>query len=140
MHNVMRNQYQQHKRQCWYLFFGGVTTMVNLISYWLLLLLDVNVQIAVIIAWIVTAVVAYITNRMWVFTSTNQGVKAVAKEIGRFFSGRIATLFVEMLIIWYGVQYLHENPLLWKIIENIVVVILNYFISQRLVFKAKSKG
>lgn len=50
---------------------------------------------------------------------------------------RLATLVVEMVIIWFGVQLLNQDPIVWKIIDNIVVIILNYIISKLIVFKIR---
>ncbi|WP_260355566.1 GtrA family protein [Leuconostoc suionicum] len=43
-----------------------------------------------------------------------------------------------MIIIWFGVQLLRQNPLIWKLIDNVVVVIFNYIISKLFVFKHKT--
>ena len=70
-----------------YLIFGALTTLINLIVYYILTntILDPNItielQIANIIAWIIAVLFAYITNKLYVFNSTE---KKVTKEIINF--------------------------------------------------------
>ena len=61
-----------------YLIVGGLTTMVSLITYYLLVytILDPNIgielQIANIVSWIFSVTFAYFTNRKYVFKSKNK--------------------------------------------------------------------
>nr|WP_252892902.1 GtrA family protein [Lentilactobacillus otakiensis] len=38
-------------------------------------------------------------------------------------------------MLWIGITLMHQNQILVKILENIVVIILNYFWSKWAVFK-----
>jgi len=49
---------------------------------------------------------------------------------------RLATLILEMVIIWFGVQLLKQNSIVWKVVDNFVVIIVNYAISKMIIFKA----
>ena len=95
------NLYKKNKEVINYLFFGGVTTIICLVVYYILTftVLDPNVpvclQIANIISWIVGVVFAYITNRKYVFVSKNENI---LKEIKSFVITRILTLILDNLI------------------------------------------
>ncbi len=127
-----------------YLIFGVLTTVVSLATKYLLLftILDaengVQLQIAVIISWIVACTFAYITNRIWVFESKS---KEVIKEAIKFYASRLATLGLEMLIMFIFVTALGLNTriwvIVWTIFAQVVIVIGNYVLSKLIVFKNK---
>ena len=53
-----------------YLFWGVVTTVVNLAVFQILSPgLHWNVEVATVIAWFASVLVAYFTNKVWVFGS-----------------------------------------------------------------------
>lgn len=85
-----------------------------------------NVQVAVDISWILAVTVAYITNRKWVFNSQTFTALEILREILSFFVARLATLMLEVVIIWIGVQLLKQNAIVWKVVDNFVVIIVNY--------------
>ena len=89
-----------------------------------------------IISWFVSVVFAYVTNSIFVFESKTTGFKNKALEIVEFFLGRVATGILDTLIMFVTVDLLHYNGLVWKIISNIIVIILNYVIG-KWIFKKK---
>lgn len=118
-----------------YLIFGVLTTLINLVVYTIGLYFGMNVQVATILAWVIAVIFAYLTNRKWVFHSTAHTPQEIGKEATSFTLSRLSTLLVDMVIIWFGVQLLGQNPIVWKIIDNVIVVILNYVLSKVMVFK-----
>ena len=57
--------YRKYKEQLLYLFFGALTTFLNLFVFW------VTAKIlpplwANVIAWVAGVIFAYVTNRIWV--------------------------------------------------------------------------
>lgn len=99
-----------------------------------------DVQLSVILSWLITVLSAYLTNRKWVFNSKATTTAELLHEFFAFLSSRLLTLILEMAIIWFGVQLLKQNPLVWKLIDNVVVVIFNYIISKLFVFKGKTSN
>lgn len=130
--------YNKYKEALLYLFFGGCTTLVNLISKWILLLtiIDSNnaiqLQVAIIISWIISVLFAYVTNRKFVFESKSSNV---FKEITSFFGSRVITLVLEMIIMYIFVTLLNFNVYVFTIISQILVIVLNYVFSKLFVFK-----
>ena len=57
-------------------------------------------------------------------------------EVIEFFLGRIATGVLDTLIMFVTVDLLHYNGVVWKIVSNIIVIILNYIIG-KWIFKKK---
>ncbi|MBJ7693868.1 hypothetical protein C6P08_10455 [Weissella confusa] len=130
-------RFEKYKALILYGIFGVATTIINVVSYALLLFVGINVQIAVVVSWLLAVIVAYLTNRVWVFNSGAVTKLELLREFISFMLARLATLVVEMVIIWFGVQLLNQDPIVWKIIDNIVVIILNYIISKLIVFKIR---
>ena len=130
-------RFEKYKALILYGIFGVTTTIINVVSYALLLFVGINVQIAVVVSWLLAVIVAYLTNRVWVFNSGAVTKLELLREFISFMLARLATLVVEMVIIWFGVQLLNQDPIVWKIIDNIVVIILNYIISKLIVFKIR---
>ena len=120
-----------------YLFFGVLTTLINLVSFWLLSSFTTIETIpATVIAWIIAVTFAFITNKIWVFKSRNKTKKETTKEIINFLIARIATLFVEVFLMWLMVDHFHHDKLIWKLLCNVITVILNYIFSKLFVFKS----
>lgn len=138
--------YEKHKEIILYLFFGVLTTIVSLGSKSILLfiLLDaknpVQLQLSIVISWILAVLFAYFTNRIFVFNSSN---KNKLKEFINFIIARISTLFLEMLIMWFFVTFLKLNTDLYVIIftllSQVAVVIANYILSKLFIFKKTDK-
>ena len=97
-------------------------------------------QIAIIISWIAGVLFAYFTNRKFVFESKNENK---LKEFISFVVARIATLLLEMFIMWFFVTLLKFNSDLYVVIFTLVaqvaVVIGNYIFSKLFVFKKTDK-
>lgn len=131
-----------YKELILYVFFGGLTTLVNLAGYALLArLLHVDELLSTLIAFVLSVIFAYLTNRKWVFESRASGGKAICYEVATFFGGRIFSGALDLLIMYLFVTCLHYNDLLIKILSNILVIILNFIISKWIVFrKGKSKS
>ena len=140
----IKELYTKYKEVINYLIFGVLTTIVSLATKYLLLftILDaengIQLQIAVVVSWIVACTFAYITNRIWVFESKS---KEVIKEAIKFYVSRLATLGLEMLIMFIFVTALGLNTrmwvIVWTIFAQVVIVIGNYVLSKLIVFKNK---
>lgn len=144
MLGTIKEIYIKYKEIVNYLIFGVLATGVNLISKYILLftILDVNnavqLQIAVIISWIVAVVFAYYTNSKIVFKSKNENK---LKEFISFIVGRLFTLLLEMLVTWFFITFLKLNTNIWVIAITIfvqaLVIIVNYILSKMFIFKKK---
>ena len=137
---MIKKIYIKYKEIIIYLIFGILTTIISLLTYYLLTYTILNpeipleLQIAIIISWITCVTFAYITNRKYVFNIQN---KNIIKEIIKFYTSRLSTLFLDMLFMYIFVTKLNLNDKIIKIIINIIIIILNYILSKILVFKPK---
>lgn len=131
--------YEKYKDVILYLFFGGCTTLVNIVAYWTCAYpMSVGVMLSTVIAWIIAVLFAYITNRKWVFHSGAKSTNDVVKEIISFFGCRLATGVFDWLSMFVFVTKMGWNDVLMKVIANVIVIILNYVASKFLIFKKKS--
>lgn len=136
--------YKKYQEIITYLIMGVLTTVVNLVIKYALLftVLDASnptqLQVAVVISWIVACLFAYITNRIIVFKSKS---KEIMKEFISFVSARIFTLLLEMLIMFVFVTWLKLNSdlwvVIWSIVAQVVVIVVNYVLSKLIIFKKK---
>ena len=127
--------YKKHKEVLLYLLFGGLTTLVSIASFALFFALGLNELIANALSWILAVLFAYVTNRIWVFSSNAETKGAIAREMAAFFGGRLATFLVEEAILAVFITWL-GLPAIWvKVVAQIVVIVLNYVISKFFVFK-----
>jgi len=127
--------YEKHKETLLYLFFGGCTTLVSIATFWAFSRM-MDPLVANILSWVIAVGFAYVTNRTWVFRSTAKG-KAILKEFGAFYGGRLLTLGLEEGILLAGITLLKIFPLPVKIFAQILVLAGNYVISKLLIFRKK---
>ena len=127
--------YNKYKEVLLYLFFGGLTTLVNIITFFVLRLFNVEIYISNLVAWIVSVLFAFITNKIIVFESDAKDKKKNIRELVSFFGFRILSLGMDMLSMYLLLQILSTGELFAKIVTNIIVVILNYIFSKLFIFK-----
>lgn len=147
--NLFLKYWHQYYEVLTYLIFGGITTAVNIATYGLLSWVGLSTGVANAIAWVVSVLVAYITNRIWVFRSQKTGVAAL-KEFWSFIVCRVGTGLLDEAIMIVGVDVLgpkivapaHLDAWGWgmKIFANILVIILNYVFSKLIIFKNRRDG
>ena len=151
-----------------YLFFGITTTIVGWVVYFGILLggrmlTGIPVEdtssatyiavytVAQIIQWIASVLVAFFTNKKWVFTDAKKDC-STAKQLSVFAGGRVLTFFLDYGVTFFGAVILSEllpmfnsfallgkefnfNEIVAKLVAAVLVIIGNYFFSKILVFK-----
>lgn len=121
-----------------YLFFGVLTTLINLATFWILsTVFNLETIAATVAAWIIAVAFAFITNKIWVFKSKTKTNQETTKEAVMFVIARLITLGVEVFLMWLMVDNFKQDKLIWKLLCNIITVILNYLFSKLIVFKEK---
>ena len=121
-----------------YLIFGVLTTLVNLISYFLLTdVAGVNYLFSNVLAWVLSVLFAYGTNRVWVFQSQAKGTAAIVKEMVSFFGARLFSGGLDMGIMFVCVSLIGLPDGVIKILSNILVIVLNYLFSKLWIFKKR---
>ena len=78
-------------------------------------------------------VVAFVGNKYLAFRSDKKG-KLLAREAAVFLIMRLATLGFEALFLYFTIQRAEWAALPAKILDNAIVIVLNYVLSKAFVF------
>lgn len=131
----MKELLLKYKEVIMYLIFGVLTTVVNIVVYYIMAdMLQVHYMISNIIAWFLSVLFAYVTNRKYVFESKSQHI---LKEMVSFFGARLATGIMDMVFMWIFVGFSLLPDFVAKVITNVFVIIANYILSKLVVFKGE---
>ena len=143
MMNKLMKLWNQYREALMYLIFGGLTTLVNVGAFMLLKAAGLTTGVANAIALTASILFAYVTNKLWVFESREKGLNAL-KEFAMFIACRIATGFMDQIIVVLGVDKLGSllnlaDSSWWalavKVFANVLVIIANYVFSKLLIFR-----
>lgn len=122
-----------------YVVMGVFTTAINILSFYVFeKLLNINYMIANVLAWILSVLFAYFSNKKYVFANEDYDHGFNWKEMMSFFSFRFLSLGIDMVVLFVLVQWIHISPLIAKIISNVFVLIANYVFSKFIIFKKPS--
>lgn len=120
-----------------YLFFGGLTTLVNWAVYYGLLLLNVNAELANFLAFVAGVCFAFATERKTAFESRSKG-KEVAQEAWKFVLGRLGVWAIEQRLLTVGLYALNINEYIIKIPLAVISAVLNFIFGRLVVFRKGS--
>lgn len=138
--NYLKEIYKANKQMVLYLFFGVCTTVINIICYGIWNeILSLNNITSTILAWLVAVFFAFVTNKVYVFESQRTKTSERLSEMASFFFCRIITGVLDVVIMAITVDILKWNSLIWKLISNIIVTVVNYIASKFLIFKDTNK-
>ena len=161
-----REFYEKNRPMVLYITFGIGTTIISLGSYYLFRMLfpdaesvpeyfswifnitakfniESSTVLPVLLSWILANLFSFFVTRSTVFGSKTRNFWKIMFELAKFFAARIATLIVDMVIMFLLVDLPNIHGGLYefaaKIFSNIVVLILNYILSRIFVFRKKKK-
>jgi putative flippase GtrA len=136
MKENLKKLFYKYKEIILYCIFGGLTTIINIIAYFIFSrFFNVNYLVSNIIAWVLSVLFAYVTNKTFVFQSRNTEVKYVIKELIAFIGSRLFSGVLDFGIMYVFVDVLSFNDFIIKIIANVIVIVINYIFSKLMVFK-----
>ncbi len=133
----IKELYLKYKEIINYLFFGGCTTIVNFISYYIpARIIGIDEVISNSIAWCISVLFAYVTNKIFVFSSKKENLVGILKEMFSFIFARLFTgALCDIGLFALMINILGINDIVSKITTQILVVILNYVLSKLVIFK-----
>ncbi|WP_054721797.1 GtrA family protein [Lacticaseibacillus nasuensis] len=120
-----------------YVFFGGWTTVVNIVVFAIATKLGLSWIIANFLAWLLSVLFAFITNKLWVFHSHVPDFAALMAEIVLFFGARIVSLGIDYGCMFLFIDGLHLSNLVAKVLTQVVIVVANYAFSKFIIFRHK---
>jgi putative flippase GtrA len=122
-----------------YIFWGAVTTIINVAVYALCRINNFfSIQISVIIAWFISVFIAFISNKFFVFHSRSRQTTVFIRELILFYLSRIVSgLFdIALMTLMAYLNFLSEN--ITKLLVNVVVIAINYIFSKIMIFRTKN--
>ena len=159
----IKSLYKRHRELILYLLFGLITTVVSLFACYMTLKIGVifwhdengdPTEFVDILGsttqWLSGVAVAFITNKLWVFTEAQKG--KTGSQLLKFASSRVVTYFLEVIINLGAIALIEAlgyrefsvlgfviSSRVWaKFISSVFVVVSNYFISKLFVFRKKN--
>lgn len=136
MINKIKNLLKKYREIILYLIFGGLTTLVNIVIYFITTkIFFIDYQISNVIAWIISVTFAFVTNKLFVFESKNKIKKDNLKEAISFYLFRILSLVIDIITMYILVEVFTIDDMISKIISNVIVIIVNYLFSKLFIFK-----
>ncbi len=146
--NHLVKLYNRYREFILYIFFGVLTTLVDLAVYWPLRFSLPDTAVYTVMsncaAWICAVLFAFAVNKFVVFSDKKKDAKTVALQLLSFAGGRVLSLGIETLILLVGDAVVGMLVIDSKIIAylpklaaQVFVVIINYVISKFFVFKRK---
>lgn len=134
--------YNENKELVLYIIFGLGTTIINWGSYTIFLkIVTQSIMGANLFSWCCATVFAFLTNKLYVFESDEFTVNVLIRELLLFVSTRIGTGIMEMALVPFLVN-LGFRQGLWgveglyaKISVSLFVVLVNYVVSKKMIFK-----
>lgn len=136
--NKVLNLYQKYREVILYILFGGLTTLINLLVYnTMYYYIESSNLLSTIVAWILSVLTAFLTNKQIVFRSSSWNLEILWKEGVIFFECRIGTGILEFIFMYITVDILRWSGFIMKLIVNVIVIILNYVASKRIIFVRK---
>ena len=125
-----------NKETILYVIFGILTTIVNLIAYYLFSnIININYLISNAIAWIISVVFAYITNKFFVFNSSDINKDVIIEEFIKFMNCRLISGLSEVVLLFLFVDLLLMNDIVAKLIIGVLVALINFIFSKVFIFK-----
>ena len=105
-----------------YVFFGGCTTLVNLLSFFILRKIGVQREIANVISIILAILFAYVVNSKFVFEDKCETLKDHIQPFCKFIGARLVTMVIEVGGVWFFAEIMHMNDMVGKFITQFVVL------------------
>ena len=84
---------------------------------------------------ILSVLFAYVTNRKYVFNSKTKTIRATLKEMLSFYTCRLITFGVDMVLMYVMIDLMTINDMVSKVVVSFIIIILNYIFSKLIIFK-----
>lgn len=121
-----------------YIIWGILSSLLNVGLFQILILACVDYRIANLITIIAVKIFCYVTNKLFVFRTPYNGVKALLKEMVAFIFARGITSVLDFVGVLLLVEFAQCQEVISKCITAVIVIIINYIFSKFFVFKNQS--
>ena len=122
-----------------YIFWGGCTTLVNLVSFYLMRIAGLPLMAANIISIILAILFAYVVNSRFVFHDSCETLKDHIQPFVKFISARLVMMVIEVGGVWLLAVVMGFHDMVAKFCTQFLVLVLNYIFSKFLIFTTGKK-
>ena len=122
-----------------YIFWGGCTTLVNLVSFYLMRIAGLPLMAANFISIILAILFAYVVNSRFVFHDSCETLKDHIQPFVKFISARLVTMVIEVGGVWLLAVVMGFHDMVAKFCTQFLVLVLNYIFSKFLIFTTGKK-
>jgi putative flippase GtrA len=122
------------------MFFGILTTLINMAAFWYFNdISGMDYRTATTASWAVSVLFAFLTNKLYVFDSKSMEIGTVLKEFLSFVFFRLLSYFLDIASMMVYVEFFEIHTLIAKMMANILVIVFNYYASKVMVFRKTGK-
>lgn len=118
-----------------YTFWGIMSAVLNVGLFQGLVMFGADYRISNVVTLIVVRVFCYVTNKWFVFKTPYEGLMPFLKEMISFVIARGFTFLLDFVGLMLLVEVLQMNKFVGKCFMAVVVVIVNYVLSKKFVFR-----
>ena len=120
-----------------YVFFGGLTTVVNIVVFAGATHVGISWQVANFLAWLLSVLFAFVTNKLWVFNSHTESFAGLVWEFVKFMVARIVSLGIDYACMFLFINALGWSNMVAKLLTQVVIIVANYAFSKFIIFRNK---
>lgn len=141
----LQNIYYRYEEKWLYVLFGGLTTVVSMITKLIPFALIPGTPFwentaVVIFSWICAVTFAFFTNKKYVFKNETHSKAEFRKVFVAFYASRLATLFMEWLIFTICCNFMGMNESIITLVSQVLIFVGNYVLSKLFVFRKKDSS
>ena len=118
-----------------YTFWGLLTALLNIVIFEIGVNSGIDYWLANAAALLITKLAAYLVNKFFVFRTHCKNLAGLLLEIGRFVVSRSATMLIDYGGLILFVELLGIDKKAGKYLIACVVVIMNYILGKKAVFR-----
>jgi putative flippase GtrA len=135
MFNQIKALYVKHREIISYIFFGGLTTLVNFIVRVVCYYFETDVEISTTIGWIFAVTFAFFVNKIFVFRNKSAQKREWFRQAAQFYGARLLTYFLDLGFMIVTVRLLLWNELAMVMAVQLFILVANYVLSKFLIFR-----
>lgn len=118
-----------------YGIYGGITTIINLVLFYIFNELNMYYLLANAISYIIAVIINYILNKLYVFETNNNSMKQNFIEFIKFMFVRLGSLVIDSFLFYVVVDIMKINVYVGRIGLSIIIILLTYVVNRLFVFK-----
>lgn len=129
----------RRKELCSYIFWGVLSAILNVGLAQLLVWGGIDYKISNVVTLIIVKLFCYFTNKVFVFKTPFESLGKFIREAVRFIFAREITFVVDYVGVILLVEVMKQSFFISKCLMSLIVIILNYILSKKMVFHKQRK-